>query len=39
MTALKETYVQTLAHHLRLCLRPTESARNRDTAPRHATHH
>jgi amino acid adenylation domain-containing protein len=38
-TMIKEPYVQTLAHHLRLCLRPAEFARNGDTAPRHATHH
>jgi thioesterase domain-containing protein len=37
-TMIKEPYVQTLAHHLRLCLRPAESARNGDAAPRHATH-
>jgi thioesterase domain-containing protein len=34
-TMIKEPYVQTLAQKLRLCLRPAESARNGDTAPRH----
>jgi amino acid adenylation domain-containing protein len=37
-TMIKEPYVHTIAHQLRLCLRQAESARNPDTAPLQATH-
>jgi amino acid adenylation domain-containing protein len=38
-TMIKEPYVQTLAHHLRLCFQRAESSRRGETAPRYASPH